>query len=109
MSNEVTIVEAPGYADHFKAQVIPGLESVPARDNRGELAVITWGDGEIGVVPARCVIRGVDLVKRYEVDYDWHLNQWGVRHAYDGPFVHYGRNESACRAWIRSKVSGRTL
>lgn len=106
MSNEATIVGAPGYAEHFKAKVIPGLGDIPAKDRRGNLAVITWGDGELAFVPARCVVMGaVDLVKRFEVDYDWHADSWGVRHAYDGPFVYHHANESACEAWIEEKVS----
>lgn len=105
MANEATIVGAPGYIEHFKAKVIPGLGDIPARDSRGSLAVITWGDGELAVVPARCVVMGaVDLVKRFEVDYDWGVNSWGVRHAFDGPFVHWG-SEEECETWIERKVS----
>lgn len=100
----VTIVKAPGYPDHFKATVIPGLGDIPARDDRGMLAVITWGDGEVAVVPARCVVHGLDLVKRFELDYDWYENSWGVRHAFDGPFVAYLRSEAACKMWIKWKV-----
>lgn len=104
MANEVTVVGAPGYVEHFKAKVIPGLGNIPARGSRGNLAVITWGDGELAAVPANCVVPGVDLVKRFEVDYDWGVDSWGVRHAFDGPFVHWG-SEEECETWIERKVS----
>lgn len=106
MANEATIVRAPGYAEHFRAKVIPGLGNIPARDDRGSLAVITFGDREIAVVPAHCVVMGsVDLVKRFEVDYDWFEDSWGVRHAFNGPFVHHGYTSTSCHGWIKKKVS----
>ncbi|HKZ21136.1 MAG TPA: hypothetical protein VJQ57_13630 [Acidimicrobiia bacterium] len=104
MSINATIVRAPGYADHFKAKVIPGLGNVPARDGREELAVVTFGEGELAVVPARCVVTGLDLVKRFELDYDWSVRKWGVRHAFGGPFVYYGSDENDCRAWHLRKL-----
>lgn len=101
MANEATIVRAPGYPEHFKAKVVPGLENIPARDGRGELTVITWGDDEVAVVPARCVVRGsVDLVKRFEAEFDWEVRQWGVRHAFGGPFIHFLPRREAAEAWI---------
>lgn len=104
MANEATIVRAPGHPEHLKAKVIPGLGKVPARDGRGELAVITWGDGELAVVPSRCVVMGaVDLVKRFEVEYDWYEDLWGVRHAFDGPFVRWG-TKAECEAFIARKT-----
>lgn len=105
MANEVTVVRAPSYPDHFRAKLIPGLGDIPAKDSRGNLAVITWGDGEIGVVPARCIVQGaVDWVKRFEVDFDWFENSWGVRHAFGGPFVHHGAPVE-CQWWIKRKTS----
>lgn len=101
--NDVTVVRHRGFRDHFKAKVIPGLGSIPAVDGRGELAVVTFGEGELTVVPARCVVYGLDLVKRFELDYDWHADSWGIRHAFDGPFVFHG-SENDCRAWHLRKL-----
>jgi hypothetical protein len=105
MANEITVVGAPGYLEHFRAKLIPGLGDMPARDDRGNLAVITYGDGELTVVPSSCVVTGLDLVKRLELDYDWHEESWGVRHAFGGPFIFHGP-EITCRLYRRLKVGG---
>lgn len=102
MSNEATIVQAPGYAKHFKATVI--LDGYLVADSRRKLAVVTWGDGEVAVVPSECVVLGpVDLVKRFELDFDWDEMSWGIRHAFGGPFIFHG-GENECRAFHLSKL-----
>lgn len=54
MATETVVVEsAPGYRA-FLGDVIL---RTPAVDSRGELAAVAYGDGEIAVVPARCVRR----------------------------------------------------
>lgn len=50
-ARRVTVTNAPGF-DDFEATVIPGLGRIPARDGRGDLAVVADGDGEVFVVPA---------------------------------------------------------
>lgn len=98
----VTIVRAKGFAGHFRAEVI--VHRVPAVDGQGDLSVVVFGEGEITVVPARCVVRGLDLVKRFETDFDWQEDSWGVRHAFGGPFVFYG-SKGDCRVWIGRKIA----
>jgi len=105
MTNTVTVVKARGYQEHFKAKVIPGLGDIPARDDRGTLAVVTFDDGELAVVPSSRVVYGLDLVKRLEVDFDWQEGpegSWGVRHAFGGPFIFYGEM-GECMRWALRK------
>lgn len=103
MANEITVIGHEGFPEHFRARLIPGLGQCPDRDGRGEVAVITYGLGEMAVVPSSCVVKGVDLVKRLEVDYDFDYQSWGVRHAFGGPFIFYGA-KVACSVHRRRKL-----
>lgn len=51
----VEIVGAPGYADHTRGRLIPGLGNVRVADDRGELAVVVLEVDHLAVVPASCV------------------------------------------------------
>jgi len=51
-NNKVEVIGAPGYVG-----TIPGLESIPVLDGRGDLAVIVTEGGEAHVVPAKFVHR----------------------------------------------------
>lgn len=100
----VHVVNAPGYRKAFKAKLVPGMDEVPVPDTRGTVSVVVHGEAEeLAVVPAGCVIRGVDLVKRYEVDYDYDKGQWGVRLAYDGPFVYHEHGGMSAWEWAISR------
>lgn len=55
MAREVEIIGAPGYVDRFRAFVVPGLDRVPAVDDRGDLAVLYTEVGDYHVVPASTV------------------------------------------------------
>lgn len=56
-SPRILVLDAPNY-ETFVARVIPGLGHIPARDDRGELAVV-FADPDLGeparAVPSRCV------------------------------------------------------
>ena len=54
MSDKVKVSGVPGYAD-FQATVIPGLGQIQGVDGRGDLAVVSTEEGELLVVPSRCV------------------------------------------------------
>lgn len=47
-------VNAPGM-EPFTGRVIPGLGDLPARDDRGPLAIVADQEGDLYVVPACCV------------------------------------------------------
>ena len=51
-ARRVKVHGLPGYTEDFRAVVIPGLDRVPAVDDRGDLAVISTEAGELLAVPA---------------------------------------------------------
>ncbi len=105
MSNtNVTVIGAPGYVEHFKARYMLRIEAV---DDRGDIAVVIHeGGDDVAVVPADCVVVGLDLVKRFELDWEWDFTPgtWGVRHAFRGPYVFKGSRDE-CVRWLEAKLS----
>lgn len=52
MARKVKVRKVPGFVDGFTATVIPGMDEVPAVDDRGPVAVISTEAGELLVVPS---------------------------------------------------------
>lgn len=51
-ARRVKVRGLPGYTNEFQAVVVPGLDRVPAVDDRGDLAIISTEAGELLAVPA---------------------------------------------------------
>lgn len=77
-ANAVEIVGAKGFADRFEAYVIPGLDHLPPRDERGALAVIVTEVGDIHVVPSSTV-RRPEPVKPDSPDAAAYRAEWAVK------------------------------
>lgn len=55
MARKVLVRGVPGYTDEFRATVIPGMDDLPAVDDRGPLAIICTEVDDLHVVPAACL------------------------------------------------------